>query len=243
MSDWSPNSIGDFWDPKTGAIEYYAARLRVLPRDDQKKAFEEIELAATRHVATYSDRTLIEVSTMMVDFLYRSVTGDGAGMMAWLWDFSLAQFLQVTCAPVLGALKGRGYVLRYIIDNCFQPESLLGGPMSLFPDWFNAAGFIYVCRECVAARLMENRGHREDEYLGLLDEYADEATDVATMVLNRVTAERRHYVLIETNGRDELIEKAMQELRSPGTVYVTRREAPGPGSLVALSAPPWFPEQ
>lgn len=233
MADWDLRLV-DYWDQTTGAISRNALRLGRLSEPERAAACSQIRDAVLKRLHALSDSQLLQAAVSMVDDLYKYVNDEV------LMDRALFGYLEAFARTFTHTVSERGYVIRYVVENQFSNfEFLLRGPIGLFPKLFNAAGFVYVCPHQLALQLMQADGVPASRYSEAIAQYLDEARIVGNSLVNQCQGIGRHYVFLEPDYQEGVLDIALQGGRAPGVLQIFRNDAPVPGSTVSVS----FPEQ
>lgn len=233
MGDWDLRLV-DFWDQQAHAINDATMRLIKLGPPERTAACGEIRQAVLNGVAALDDSRLLRAAVSMVDDLYKYVND------AVLMDPSLFAYLDAFGRTFTTAVRERGYVIRYVVDNQFSDvEFMMLGPFDLFQKIFNAAGFVYISPQQMAWRLMQGDGVADSAYEASLPQYIAEARMLADRLANRCLDEGRHYVFLEADYEDGSLNAALGRKDAPGVLTVFRNDVPLPGTNVSAG----FPEQ
>ena len=231
MGDWSLPLVG-YWDQQAHAINGGTLRLIELGAPERTAACGEIRRAVLEGVRALDDERLLKAAVTMVDDLYKYVND------AVLMDAALFEYLDAFGRTFTAAVRERGYVIRYVVDNTFSGiDHLTVGPFDLFPRVFNAAGFVYVCPQQLALRLMEGDGIAASAYEEAVPRYIAEARMLADRLATQCLAEGRHFVFLEADYEDGALDAALAGDKAPGVLTVFRNEAPLPGTSVSITFP------
>lgn len=233
MNSWHKQYIYDYWDSKTGAIAVFSGALREpIEEEEKKKITESISKAVEGGVSKLSDRDLMLMSVTMIDDLYK------AGDAAEIWDGALEQYIAASAGTFSRAIAARGYLIHYLVDNSFENSDFgMQRPLELYPVWFRAAGFAYLCPQLFALRLMENDGISRPDYIATLPRYIREARHVTHQAIEQCHSEKRHYVYLDTDSVDGTFDKAMALKGSQGIITICRNGAPATESKLVVTFP------
>lgn len=233
MKDWFLSKITDYWDSNNGALHANAKILSKLNASELEAAIIDIQRAVTEHVRVLPDHTLLQVACVMVDDLYKSM------VEPFILQNPLLVYLQASASTFCKLVKDRGYVIQYIVDNSFSADEVhMMGPLKVFPLVFKSSGFIYICPQDIAIRLMQPDAIEDSNFYTVMPRYIEEARDVSNMAVNRCHKERDHYVYIDTDAEDDSFNIAISQHNQPGVVLVSRCEAATKDSKVQI----FFPE-
>lgn len=231
-SEWFARKIIDYWDQLQVAIEKYAARLSAIPPADRPKALAEIRECVIEHAGVLPDKQMVTAAFVMTDDLYKSVSHLSR------WDECLPDYLSASANTICELLAERGYVIQYVTDNTYKlTEVGMSGPRDYFAAWFRSAGFIYICPQQLALRLMESDHRQKSEYLELLPSYIAEARDLANKLVDQCHAARRHFFFLDTDSTENSFPLATKQFGADHVLGVFRNEAPEAGSKIAVTYP------
>ena len=133
---WMQRKLTDYWDTAQDAIDRHAAALESLDDFELALALREIESAVAEHVRVCSDETMLMAAVPVVDDLYRWASATQQ------WGGTYPDYLEASAATFFRLLRERGYMLQYLVDNCYED---LSRPLQLFEACFSRAGLTYVC--------------------------------------------------------------------------------------------------
>ena len=220
--------ITDYWDQQVEAISTMAGRLAALNSDARERALNGFVSAIARHVEAIPEPLLVSVAVVVADDLYKAA--------CWIdrWDDSVNAYLSATAGQFWTLIADRGYTVRYLVDNTFETWER---PLQLFPAWFAAANFVYVCPQAIAADLIKADGGSDTTLKEQLPRYVAEARAVTEKVLARCRTEGRHYILLDLDYDERTLQSSLAERGRPGVITVFRNQAAEPGTTVALWAP------
>lgn len=227
--EWMHPRITDYWDDTAGAIGAAGRRLEALGDAGQKAAMVQIAAAMERHVSVLNDEFLVAAAVSFVDDLYKS-----ASEIGW-WDPHLQAYLMASAATFSRHLSRRGIRIQSLVDNAWDdPARLIG----LFPDWFRAAGIIFISPQMLVRNLAQRDGiESESEIPALMPRYIDEARRVADTLLAQCQDEQRHFLFLDTDAVESSFDQARKRVGTEGVLTVIRSEAPTPGSNVSVVGP------
>ena len=233
MDNWDLRLV-DYWDQMTSAINRNTLRLSKLSEGERKAACGQIRDAVRMRVNDLADGQLLQAAVSMVDDLYKYVN-DEVFMAAALFEY-----LDAFGRTFTQALRERGYVIRYVVENQFSGvDFLMLGPFDLFPKILNAAGFVYICPQQLGLGLMEHDGIAASEYPREIARYTAEARLVGDTLVSKCQNDDRHYVFLEADYQEGTLAMALRGRGAPGVLTIFRQDAPVPGSEVSVI----FPEQ
>jgi hypothetical protein len=233
MDNWDFRLVG-YWDQTTSAINRNTLRLSKLSEAERGTACDQIRDAVRMRVRDLADEQLLQAAVSMVDDLYRYVN-DEVFMAAALFDY-----LEAFGRTFTQAVREKGYVIRYIVENQFSGVNfLMLGPFDVFPKVFNATGFVYVCPQQLGVGLMEHDGIAASEYPRVITRYTAEARLVGDTLVSKCQNDDRHYVFLEADYQEGALAMALSGRGAPGVLTIFRQDAPVPGSEVSVI----FPEQ
>lgn len=226
---WMLPHMYDYWDHRTNAVAGMAKRLDGMRVPARKKAYAAISDAISRHIAALSDEQLTTAAFTFAEDLYRTAT------QLTHWEPEFVAYLQASGATFNQRINERGYAIRYVIDNTYEATDIgLKGPTEVFADWFQAAGFKYVCPQQVAKLLMESDKRPSGDIPTLLPSYIDEGRGVALDVLQKCWKQGDSYCYLDTDSTEVSVTEALGDLKSPGAITIFRNDAPVPGSKATL---------
>ena len=225
-------SLVDYWDQQTGSIGRNALRLGKLGEAERTAACGEIRGAVRRRMQALTDDHLLQAAVSMVDDLYKYVNDEV------LLDQALLDYLEAFGRTFTEAVRERGYVIQYVVENQFSGvDFLMLGPLDLFPKVFGAAGIVYVCPQRIGLGLMRADGVAASEYAGAIAQYIAEARVVGDELVNICRADGRHFVFLEAEYEEGALDAALRGRGAPGVLSVFRNESPVPGSQVFVDVP------
>jgi len=234
LDTWNLKNLTDYWDQRDKAIEKYANKLKSLSLEEKTQALDEIRSAIRKHLTVLSDEQLALAAFAMSDDLYKAVCECPS------WHDSMAEYLEASAETCCEFLSEHGYVIHYVVDNIFEPtEYGMRFPMEWFPIWFQAAGFVYICPQLVALKLMEADEKSPAAFIDCLPQYIDEARDVAEDLIERCHSENRHYFFLDTDSTESSFDMAMSLCEKKGIITIFRNEPPLQGSKANYFPPPF----
>ena len=226
---WMFPRITDYWDERVGAIDAAGKRLEALGKEDRAAALLEIEESIKKHEGVLNDEFLVSAAVSFVDDLYKCASNIDR------WDENLLLYLNASATTFSRQLNFRGIRLQSLVDNAWDDPSRL---IQLFPDWFQAAGIVYVCPQVLVRNLARRDGiESEEEISGLVPQYIDEARQVADTLIAQCQNEHRHFVLVDTDAVETSFDQARKFIGTVGVLTMIRSEPPAPGSNVSVASP------
>ncbi len=233
MDNWDFR-LADYWDQTTNAINKSTLRLSKLSEAEREAACGQIRDAVWMRVFDLTDEQLLQAAVSMVDDLYKTVNDEV------LMAAALFEYLDAFGRTFTQAVRERGYVIRYVVENQFSGvDFLMLGPFDVFPRVFNAAGFVYICPQQLGLRLMAHDGIPASEYPRAIAEYITEARLVGDTLVSKCQDDDRHYVFLEADYQEGGLDIALRGGGAPGVLSIFRDDAPVAGSEVFVG----FPEQ
>jgi hypothetical protein len=233
LENWDFRLV-DYWNQTTSAINRNTLRLSKLSEPARTAACEQIRDAVRMCVRDLADEQLLRAVVSMVDDLYKYVNEDV------LMSAALFEYLDAFGRTLTQAVRERGYVIRYVVENQFSGvDFLMLGPFDVFPRVFNAAGFVYICPQQLGLQLMQHDGIMASKYPRAIAEYILEARHVSDRLVTTCRDEGRHYVFLEADYQEGALDIALRGRGAPGVLSIFRNEAPVAGSEVFVG----FPEQ
>ena len=182
--DWMLVKVSDYWDEQVRAIDTAARRLGSRSESDRTADLEAIAAAVTEHVRVLPDKTLAIAALTFIEDLYK------AACRIDRWDDSLQVYLAASAGTMSRLLSERGLRIQYLVDNVWDD---MQRPSELLPNWYGAAGVVFVCPQVLALDLIkaDNVGNQTD-LSGLIPRYIKEARDVAESIVVRCSEEGRY---------------------------------------------------
>lgn len=233
MDNWDFRLV-DYWDQRTSAINRNTLRLHKLSQPERKAACAQIRDTVSRHVHDLADEQLLQAAVSMVDDLYKYVNEEV------LMAAALFAYLDAFGRTLTQAVRQRGYVIRYVVENQFSGvDFLMLGPFDLFPKVFKSAGFVYICPQQLSLKLMQHDGITASEYPQAIAQYIAEARHIGDSLVIRCHDEGRHYVFLEADYQKGVLDIALRDEGTPGVLSIFRDDAPVTGSEIFVN----FPEQ
>ena len=233
MDNWDFRLV-DYWDQTTSAINRSTLRLSKLSEPERKAACGQIRDAVRMRVHDLADEQLLQAVVSMVDDLYKYVNEEV------LMAAALFEYLDAFGRTLTQAVRERGYVIRYVVENQFSGvDFLMLGPFDVFPRVFNAAGFVYICPQQLSLHLMQHDGLTASEYPRAIAQYITEARHVGDRMVIKCRDEGQHYVFLEVDYQEGVLDIALRGSGAPGVLSIFRDDAPVAGSEVFVG----FPEQ
>ena len=219
-----------YWDTRTDAIAHFSEQIRECASETQRdRLLARIARDVRARVKKLSDQDLVLTAVSAGDDLYKAADATE------IWDAALAQYLAASADTFFRGVADRGYVVHSLIDNSF--EAGMQRPLVLYPDWFRAAGFAYICPQHCATMLMTKDGIPPAEFVEALPRYDAEARELALSLVRMCHTERRHYVFLDADSVPGAFRESEAAAEAPGVLTLFRSEAPLPGSQVRVSLP------
>lgn len=222
MNDWMHRKITDYWDSATREPESAADRLDQLDDSGRARALTEIADAVTEHLRVLPDDVMLQAAVPVIDDLYKGACYAGR------WDSSLEAYLEASASTFFSGLADRGLMVQYAVDNAWED---LTRPLQLFPSWFTACGFVYVCPQALAQQL-EQAGPS-----GTGGSVDAESRHVASELMVRCQEAQRHFVHLDADCAEDSFEPVFALREAPGVLTIFRNDAPEPGSKISV----WYP--
>jgi hypothetical protein len=231
MGDWDFGLV-DYWDQTSSAINRCALRLSKLSSPERMAAHSQIQESVRKQVDALADTQLLQAAVSMVDDLYKYVNDEV------LMDDALFEYLDAFGSTFTNAVRQRGYVINYVVENGFSSvDFLMLGPFDVFPRVFKAAGFVYICPQQLGLDLMRADGLTASDYARSIGQFITEARVLADRLVTRCQEEGQHYVFLEADYQDGCLDEALRGHRAPGVLQLFRNDAPVPGSTVSVGFP------
>lgn len=230
-SEWMLPKITDYWDETVSAIAKAGQRFESMDERSRAAAMVEIAASVDRHVGVMNDELLMSAAVSFFDDLYKAASNIG-----W-WDPHLQSYLMAFAATFSRALSQRRFTVQSLIDNSWDDPARL---FELFPDWFRAAGIIFICPQALVRNLAERDGadpEAEAEPGGLEARYIEEARQVADTLMAQCQDEKRHFVLIDIDAVESSFDQPKKRAGKEGVLTIIRSEAPVQGSNVSVAPP------
>ena len=225
--------LHSYWDARTGAIAHFSQEMRECASEQARKDLaERIARDVRARVDALSDKDLVLTAVTAADDLYKAADA------AELWDPAIAGYLSASAGTFMRAVAERGYLVHSLIDNSFQmSEAGMRRPLVLYPDWFQAAGFVYICPQHCATTLMRKAGVPASGVIQALGRYDAPARILARGLVRKCHAERRHYVFLDACSVPGAFGEAEAPAEAPGVITLWRNDAPLPGSEIQVTLP------
>ena len=144
MQNWMLPHIYDYWDERVQATDRLSRALGAVPPSQRDGQLGLIRAAIARHVEALSDVTLREphLSSRMIYTRRRTISPLGTTpSKLYLW---------ASANPFFEAVRTRGYILSYVVDNSFED---LTRPVRFYPLWYKPTGLCYICPQHIAYSL------------------------------------------------------------------------------------------
>lgn len=228
-TNWIFTIIKDYWNWKTDAIFANAAKIAKYDEKKQNDTYGLIRQSIHSLAETFTERDLAVNAFLMCEDFYKSLNRPTIRL-----DNSLMQYIHASCGSFCEILFQRGFAVHYLIDNTFeQTEFGMTYPLRAFPFLFRAAGFVYICPQHIAFEMITY--DKKEKYFDHLPDYIGKARLASSGLIDKCHRDGRHYVLLDTDADEKLLEKAMDFGNTPHVVTVLRNEAPIEGSTCAVS--------
>jgi hypothetical protein len=221
--------LTDYWDQQAGAVDAGARRLSALDDGERRIALEDIGASVVRHVEVMDDEVLVQACIPVIDDLYKAACAIDR------WDSSLGEYLTASAGTFADLLQQRGLEVQYLVDNAWED---MARPIELFPVWYEACGFVYVCPQLLALELSRADGAAADTAPATLDAaYIAEARVLATELVSRCHADDRHFIHLDTDSIEGSFDGALARRGAAGVLTLFRNTAPNVNTTVAV----WYP--
>jgi hypothetical protein len=222
--------ITDYWDnQKFNAVMQYSRMIEEMQEPERQQVCKNIAGAVAEHARVLTDDELKIAAFIMVDDLYKS-----ANDMPLCWNDHTGKYLQASAGTLCKSLNKRGYLIHYLVYNDFGDSVR---PFLLFPDWFEAAGFIYICPAFFAHELMLQDGLDEDSFSQNLPQYMGSAISFMNSLLKRCHRNNRNYVFLNTFDTEGLFRLSMDAREKPGVITISGNKAQVKGSKCTVKFP------
>jgi hypothetical protein len=237
MQNWMLPRITDYWDEQVQATDRLSRVLGAVPPSERDSQVGLIRAAIGRHVEALSDVNLTRAAFVVADDLYKT-----AGRLS-SWDYPLELYLGASANAFFEAVRTRGFLLSYVVDNSFED---LTRPVRLYPLWYKPTAVCYICPQHIAysLQILEKNGPKDDlqqpldpSRLNLIPSYIAEARDIACQLIRKCYDSGRHFVLLTTDGQGDGLSAALDASGHRRVIRVIRDEAPIPGSRCTVSFP------
>jgi hypothetical protein len=230
--DFHLKKIFDYWDFNNNAIDQFSEQLRTLSPENQIAFCSSLRNAITDHVNILTDQDLLRAGAVIADDLYRSI------WIARIIDDATLLYLKSSASVFLSLFRQRGYVLQYIVDNSFvENTEAFQGLLDYFNPWYTAAGFIFICPQVIALKLMQSDGITRDKYFVQLPRYIREARYLMQSIREKCLTEQRHFVLIDADFDLDFLKSILESEKLPGVLKVFRNEPPRDSSKISIVYP------
>jgi len=206
----------------------------MLDSEEQNRFVSSIKEAIKAHVNVLSDRTLMHVGAVMADDLYRSMS------VTKSIDKSISLYLESSASEFLKLFRQRGFVIHYIVDNIITEgspdfQNLLG----FVGNWFNSAGFFYICPQEIALDFMLHDNISKDDYYRELPRYIDEARYLMHIAIDKCVSEYKHFILVDADFEEEHLLSLIHGEINPGILRALRNQPVDKSSEITII----FPDQ
>ena len=144
MQNWMLPLCSDYWDERVQAIDRLSRALDAVPPSQRDGQVGLIRAAIARHVEALSDVQLTRAAFVVADDLYKA-----ADRLSY-WNSALQTYLWASANPFFEAVRTRGFILSYVVDNSFED---LTRPVRFYPLWYKPTGLCYICPQHIAYSL------------------------------------------------------------------------------------------
>jgi hypothetical protein len=231
MSEWNTPFV-EYWDQATGAINRNALRFTKLAESERAVACKVIQDSVQRSAGGWSDQQLLRAAVSMVDDLYMYMND------TMLSNAAVYVYLDAFARTFTMTVAERGYVVEYIAENAFSGiDFLVIGPFDWFSKVFSAAGFVYICPQHLAFRLMQADGLAVSDYEHSVGKYIAEARMLARRLVMECRSDKRHFVFLEADYEDDSLNYVLEGRGDSGVLSVFRNQAPLLGTEVDVVFP------
>ena len=226
MKSFFLKKLTDYWDTNQTAIPQFSQALGKLDDPERKDTLHVIEQAIAKHCSVLSDRWLLQAALCMVEDIYRQ------GNDVQQADSANTDYLRASAGTFTSILKEKGLVVRYLIDNVFATDSPHWSvrPFVLLREWFEAAGFVYICPQLIANMLIGANETSLPPTKNISLSNIEEAREVAGDLVQTCEEKNRHYVKLELDPHQSLLDSSQLSAPVTGILTIYRSEGPGKGS-------------
>ncbi len=222
--------LTDYWDQQVGAIDAGARRLSALDGAERHSALDDIGASVVRHVEAMADEVLAQACIPVIDDLYKAACAIDR------WDVSLDEYLTASAGTFADLLQQRGLEIQYLVDNAWED---MARPIELFPAWYGACGFVYVCPQILALELSRADGVAAETDPATTEAACmAEARVLATELVSRCHADVKHFIHLDTGWIEGSFDAALTKRGDAHVLTLLRNTAPSAGSTVAV----WYPD-
>ncbi len=223
MQNWNLPHITAYWDDRVDAIERFSRLIEATPEADRPKELVALNDAVALQTAALTDADLMKYAIAIVEDLYKAVS------KRTYIDEPVLQYLDASCPPFFKALRARGYVICYFVNNTF--DSLVR-PLTAYPAWFAAAKLFYLCPQHIPCQ-----DQPEEQWPELVKKHVIDGRQVAQELVSRCRQEGRHFIYLDIAADENDFEFAKPVAGDAGAIFVYREEAPVPGSRIIAYLP------
>lgn len=221
--------IGHLWNQEQGAVRYWAHKLGRGDADAKKRGVRFFREKIMTYAAALNDHDIQMAVFEMVDEIYK--TANSPAILSQDERRGITQYLSVSAAVFAAVVSQRGFAIHYVVNNTFKRDlDNLEGPLFIFPDWFKAAGFNYICPQLIGWQLIVDCEGNDETFLLAWPECEKDSRERAGVNVELCHEKHQHYVYLDTEGNDSSFDVAMKAAQFPGVVQVFREEPPVPGS-------------
>ena len=186
--------ITDYWDTLADAVQIQSLKLAKGNGAVRKSQVSDLKSSIAKHVDALSNAHLAVAAYIAAEDLYKTV----ANLTEYPEEVVL-DYLQATAGTFFQLLQERGFILRHFIDNEFEEN--LGGPINLFPEWYDKCGLLYICPQEIAFKAMQSKPDFEPaDIMGKLPNYVEEGWKIAKVLVQRCEDDDHNYVFLIANA-------------------------------------------
>jgi len=228
---WQLPKIFSYWDSTKDAIFKFSRKLADLETTEKSIALQSIKKAISSHVEKMTKKEIIKWAFVMTDDLFRSTNRE-----SHILDKSLFQYLEASAGHFSKLISEKGFTIHYIIDNTYE-QSFFGMryPLELYDDWFQISGFIYICPQFIALKIIEKQNYDKDLYFALLPDVIDQARRIADSIVDKCHDENKHYIFLDTDSVPNIsFNRPMSFRERPNIITIFRNDAPTTRSVCKL---------
>ena len=132
---------------------------------------------------------------------------------------AVAPYLQATAKPLFTWLQDHGICVAYCSNCAFETMDAIWHE---FPDYFAAAGLVYICAQNTARQMLEHNGAGEAKYDAEREKYLSSAFFVVRRMQQECASKRRSYVCLDAEG-DSRTYRPTMDLRGQAGLVVAER--------------------
>ena len=231
------SKITDYWDALTDVVQNQSLKLAQDNIAERESHVRDLKISIAKHVDALSDAHLAMAAFIAAEDLYKTVANLGEYPNEAVLDY-----LQATAGTFFQLLQKRGFIIRHFIDNEFGDQ--LGGPISLFPGWYDQCGLMYICPQEIAFKAMQSEpGFSPEDIVGKLPNYVERGWEVAKELVSECEANDRDYVFLIANAAafdpTAYIEECCDAASNDGLhpIFVFRNQAADPSTTATAKFP------